>query len=219
MSSSVAIVDYGMGNLLSVANALERVGLGARITSEAADLHRARGIVLPGVGAFGVAMEALNARGLSDALRERIRAGVPFFGVCLGMQLLFDSSEEFGPHRGLGIVKGSVRRLPVTDPQGASIKVPHLGWSPIVAPGGAAFNPRSPLVSLSTGTRMYFVHSYFCDPIDRGVVVSTTRFGGMDFCSSLLQDNVFATQFHPEKSAETGVSVYRQWARHVKGER
>lgn len=219
-SPRVAIVDYGMGNLFSVRQACESAGLEAVITSSPRDLLDADGVVLPGVGAFGDAMAALDKLDLVSALREVASSSTPFLGICLGMQLLFTESHEFGRHQGLGIVEGEVKQLKVSSDQHRALKVPQVGWNQISAAGqqrnGSAGNQPwqgSLLQGVPDGEFMYFVHSYYPEPTDGGVTTSTTQYGDNHFSSSLRKGSVFACQFHPERSGPQGMKIYQNLAR------
>jgi len=193
----IAVVDYGMGNLRSVAKALERVGGEVEITSDPGRIDRAAAVVLPGVGAFGRCMENLERAGLSAAVRRAALSGRPFFGICVGMQLLFEESEEYGPVAGLGVLPGRVRRL--RPPPG--MKVPHMGWNRI------SIVRRPPILTgIPDGAYMYFVHSYAVDCGDPELVATTTVYGG-EFASSVARGNLFASQFHPEKSQDVGLKL------------
>ena len=192
----VAVVDYGMGNLASVAKALERSGADVRVTASVAGLRAAAAVVLPGVGAFRDAAARLEQAGLAAALRERIAAGTPFLGVCLGLQLLFESSGEGGRRPGLGVFPGTVERLQT------SLKVPHIGWNELewtaAGSGMAAGLPARPAV--------YFVHSYAAVPSDPSVVAATTDYGE-PVVAAVARDSVWAVQFHPEKSSTVGLAL------------
>jgi len=213
----VAVVDYGLGNLFSVARACEAAGLEPIVTPRAADFRTVDGIILPGVGAFGSAMEALAKCDLLYPLLDEAAAGTPIAGVCLGMQLLMSDSEEFGSHRGLGLIEGHVRRFP-RDADRSSPKVPQIGWNRIRPAAGAG--PKgwagSPLSGLRDGEFMYFVHSYFPMPADAGVVLSTSVYGETAFCSALARGNIFGFQFHPERSGRQGLRIYDNFARIVR---
>ena len=191
----IAIVDYGMGNLRSVQKAFERVGALARVTASPADLKEARGIVLPGVGAFGQAMENLNSGGWVGPLRDACARKVPLIGICLGMQLLFESSEEMGQHEGLGILPGSVRRFK------GDLKVPQMGWNQVHIRRSSRL-----LHGVADGSYAFFVHSYYCEPSDPSIVLATTDYG-IEFASIVEQDQVFGAQFHPEKSQSVGLQM------------
>jgi len=211
----VAIIDYGMGNLFSVKHACETVGLTALITRRARDLSSASAVILPGVGAFGEAMKTLTRLDLVSPLREIADSPTPLVGICLGMQLLMTESHEFGRYRGLNIIEGEVLRL-----RSDSVKVPQVGWNQIHPPREEPDHHDRKRTSwegtflegLADGDFMYFVHSYYCKPSETGPVLSTTRYGGNEFCSSLAQKNVFACQFHPERSGLRGVQLYRNIA-------
>jgi imidazole glycerol-phosphate synthase subunit HisH len=203
----IAIIDYGMGNLRSVQKAFERLGHAAEVTGDAERITRAPGVVLPGVGAFAACMTNLAAAGLVEPVKQVIRAGRPFLGICLGMQLLFDESEEFGPVAGLGILPGRVVRFP-TDPER---KVPHMGWNSV------RIVRRAPeLAGIGDGAYVYFVHSYYPVPRDADVVATTTPYGE-EFASSVVRENVFACQFHPEKSQQVGLRLLDNFVGVVRG--
>lgn len=205
----VAIVDYGMGNLFSVKHACEHAGLSATITSSRDALLSASAVIVPGVGAFGDAMEALRARDLVPVLRDVADSGKPLLGICLGMQLLMAESHEFGVHRGLGIIPGDVVRLAAgLDAHAGRVTVPQVGWNRLRRRPGAAWEG-SPLQGLPDGAFMYFVHSFHVRPADASMVLSVTRYGSTEFCSSLRRGAVFACQFHPERSGPLGLQIYR----------
>ncbi|MCB2103002.1 MAG: imidazole glycerol phosphate synthase subunit HisH [Rhodobacterales bacterium] len=199
-----AIVEYGLGNLFSVQQACEHVGLDAAITDDPAALAAADVVVLPGVGAFADAMAALGERDLVAALQDLAAAGKPLVGICLGLQLLMGESHEFGTHAGLGLVPGTVERLPGDK----GLKVPQVGWRPVHPPAGRSWDD-GPLAGVAPGTHLYFVHSYYVRPEDPSVVLAQSDFGGQDFCAALWRGNLFACQFHPERSAEPGLRIYR----------
>ena len=204
-SPSVAIVDFGMGNLYSVRQACAHSGLDGRITSAPSDLDLADAIILPGVGAFSDAMATLRETGMADALRAAAASGKPVVGICLGLQLLMSESLEFGRHEGLGLVEGDVvylNRFAGSE----SPKVPQVGWNRIRRSGDW---DGTPLEGLPHGAFMYFVHSLYVRPRDPSVVLATTRYGNVEFCSSLRQRNVFACQFHPERSGPEGLRMYK----------
>jgi imidazole glycerol-phosphate synthase subunit HisH len=203
---ALAIVDYGMGNLRSVQKAFERLGHAAEVTRDPDRIAAAPAVVLPGVGAFGACMTNLTSLGLVEPVKQAIGAGRPFLGICLGMQLLFEESEEFGPVKGLGILPGRVVRF-AADP---TIKVPHMGWNSIRKVGDAAA-----LFGIDDGAYVYFVHSYYPVPSDSGVVATMTPYG-REFVSSIVRDNVFACQFHPEKSQEIGLRLLDNFVRIVR---
>lgn len=213
-SASLAIVDYGLGNLFSVRQACARAGMIAIVTSEPADIAAAQAAVLPGVGAFGDAMAALRRLDLVSPILDLAAAGRPVIGICLGLQLLMRESGEFGHHRGLGLFEGDVARFAPADRSGAVVKVPQVGWNHVDVPAGrtAAAWLGTPLSDLPAGAFMYFVHSYYVRPEDPGVVLSETTYGDQTFCSSARKGNVFACQFHPERSGPHGLQIYRTMA-------
>lgn len=218
----IAIVDYGLGNLFSVKHACEYAGMQATITSSKEEILRANAIILPGIGAFGDAMEALERLDLSNTLRD-IASEKPLVGICLGMQLLMTESFEFGKHHGLEIIDGQVVRF--EDPMSGSkkLKVPQVGWNQILRRAGQLSRDSksdsatgswagSPLRGLHDGEFMYFVHSFYVKPQDSRVILSISRYGDIEFCSSLQYQNIFATQFHPERSGPQGLQIYRNLA-------
>jgi glutamine amidotransferase len=209
----VAIVDYGVGNLFSVRQACESSGLEASITHSRTAILSAEAVILPGVGAFGDAMEQLRRLNLIGVLEEIGASDKPLLGVCLGMQVLMENSEEFGAHRGLGLLKGSVVRLRGEAGEGRRIKVPHVGWNRLEK-SPAARDPweGTLLQGLPDGVHMYFVHSYYAKPLDGSVVLATTPYGPQRFASVLQYRNIFACQCHPERSGPAGLTVYRNLA-------
>jgi len=205
--SVVTIVDYGRGNLFSLSRALEHLGATAQVTSEPAEIEGAERLILPGVGAFGDGMENLGARGLVGPVKRYAASGRPLLGICLGMQLLLDESDEFGRHAGLGLVPGRVTRF--QDSPERRWKVPHVGWSRLKAgpPGWAG----SALAALPEGERMYFVHSHFAVPAKPEHRLALTPYAGTEFCSALRAGPVQGFQFHPEKSGEKGLCLLKEW--------
>jgi glutamine amidotransferase len=200
--STILIVDYGMANLRSVQKAFESVGHHATISSDPARLSEADKVVLPGVGAFRDAIARLREARLVDPLRDHLRAGKPFFGICLGMQLLFTRSHEDGVHTGLDYFPGEVVRFP--DRPG--LKVPHMGWNPL-----RVLRPAPPLADFPPGGAVYFVHSYYPAPADPALVAAEADYP-TPFAAAIWHDNVFATQFHPEKSQRVGLAMLRRFA-------
>ncbi len=195
----IVIVDYGMGNLGSVQKAFERVGAEVVVTDDPGTIARAPAVVLPGVGAFGDAMSSLQRTGLEMSLRQAIERGRPFLGICLGMQLLFEKSEEMGLHQGLGIFRGQVVRFDV------DFKVPHIGWNQV------HIRQESPLLAgIADGSFAYFVHSYYVDPVDSDIVLATTDYG-IEYASIVSRDHIFGIQFHPEKSQDVGLRILRNF--------
>jgi glutamine amidotransferase len=200
---SIAIVDYQMGNLRSVQKAFEKVGQEAVITSDPREVLAADKVVLPGVGAFRDAIAELRRRDLVGPLGEVIALGKPFLGICLGLQLLFDVSYEDGEFEGLGIVAGEVRRFELP----SEFKVPHMGWNEVQQ----RLTPPH-VMGIDSGTHFYFVHSYFVAPKDPDWVALTADYGG-DFCAAIWRENLFATQFHPEKSQAVGLKLLDNFAK------
>lgn len=211
----VAIVDFGMGNLFSVQRACEHVGLSPTVTSSGDELLAFEAAILPGVGAFGDAMATLSRSGLVEALREFIRSGKPFMGICLGMQLLMSESHEFGRHRGLGVIEGDVVRLTDPRPGVRPLKVPQVSWNRIRKPPGRSWAGTC-LEEVPEGAFMYFVHSFRARPANDEIILATTEYGSLEFCSSLRQGNVFACQFHPERSGPMGLRLYAAFAAHIR---
>jgi glutamine amidotransferase len=191
----IAIIDAGIGNLRSVQKAFEYVGAEPTITDDPAVVNEAAAVVLPGVGAFGDGMQGLRSRGLDQAVLHAIQRGIPFFGICVGLQLLFEESEEMGVHRGLGVLSGRIVRFP------AQLTVPHMGWNQI-----EQHRPHALLAGVPDGSFAYFAHSYHAITQDDSIVVATTAYGG-PFPSVVARDNVWAIQFHPEKSQQVGLRL------------
>ena len=196
----IAIVDYQAGNLRSVQKALERFGAAAHITDEVGDIKRADAVVFPGQGANDPSMRQLKAKGLVDTIKGFVASGKPFLGVCLGLQLLLDGSDE-GVEPGLGVIRGRVRQLP------AGLKIPHMGWNQV------EFHLEHPVLKgVPSGTYFYFVHSYYADPEGKSIIAGTTGYG-IEFCSAVAWDSVLAVQFHPEKSGNVGLRLYENFVR------
>jgi glutamine amidotransferase len=206
---NVAIVDYEMGNLFSVSRACAAAGMDAAITSEKRDILAADAVIIPGVGAFGDAMTTLQRLDLVSVLRDLAQRGTPLAGICLGLQLLMTESEEFGRHRGLDIIPGTVRRLRSASSEGRNLKVPQVGWNRISPPASRAGGWNGTVLEdIPEGEFMYFVHSYFVEPESHDLVLSATRYGELEFCSSIQSENLFACQFHPERSGPVGMQIY-----------
>ncbi|MCI0469060.1 MAG: imidazole glycerol phosphate synthase subunit HisH [Nitrospirae bacterium] len=201
----IAIVDYGMGNLRSVEKGFLKVGVDARVVSDVRSVDNAVGIVLPGVGAFMDCIKNLTDMRLTEAITKSIQKGKPYLGICLGLQVLFTESEEFGVCRGLNVFKGRVVRFPKSD-----LKVPHMGWNTLDVKN------RPPIFDdIADKSYFYFVHSFYVVPEDKGVVAGTTDYG-VSFTSMVWKDNVFAMQFHPEKSQELGLKILKGFGDFVK---
>ena len=201
----IAIIDYGMGNLRSVQKGLERVGIDAIVTRDVSQILSARGVVLPGVGAFSACMENLGKFGLTEPIRQIVRQKKPFLGICLGFQLLFSESEEFGKQKGLDLFAGRVVGFHADE----NLKVPHMGWNRIEKKTDSLF-----LEGISNGDYVYFVHSFYVVPDNRSIVATTTEYGD-SFVSSIATDRLFACQFHPEKSQELGLRILANFGRFV----
>ena len=201
---SIAIIDYGMANLRSVQKALAEIGKPADIISTPAEIAQSDKIVLPGVGAFRDAIATLRHKKLADPIIAHIRAGKPFLGICLGLQMLFDVGYEDGEHRGLGVIPGKCIRFDVDEKFG--LKVPHMGWNQLTAVA------KTPLLrGVADGAGVYFVHSYHVVPDDESIIATTTDYG-RPFVSSIWRDNLVATQFHPEKSQKVGLQILANFA-------
>ena len=197
----ITIVDYQMGNLRSVQKAIQRVGGDAVISSDPDEIANAQQLILPGVGAFGDAMNEINRRDLATPIRDFAASGRPFLGICLGLQLLFETGYEHGTHEGLGILPGDVVRFELP----AKFKVPHMGWNKVKKQFEIPL-----LQDVADGSHFYFVHSYYVRPSDPSVVALNCGYGE-DFCAMVAKDNVYATQFHPEKSQTNGLNLLRSF--------
>lgn len=203
----ITMIDYGGSNLRSAQKALEAVGGCVRVSDDPDVVRRAERLVLPGVGAFGAGMEALRRRGLDEATREAAGRGAPLLGICLGMQFLFEESEEMGRHAGLGLLPGRVVRFPdvALDPDGRPLKVPHMGWNEIVHDGHHPL-----LAGVAAGAHAYFVHSYYCQPAERECILAWADYGGL-FAAVVGRGRVYGIQFHPEKSHRVGLGILRNF--------
>lgn len=203
----IAIVDYGMGNLRSVQKGFEKIGSEAVITGDPLVVLRAAKVVLPGVGAFRDCMRNLEQGGFVEPILKVIAEGRPFLGICVGMQLLFTDSVEFGLYGGLNVIPGHVLRFPDgMTTAGEQLKVPQMGWNQL------SFKRRPPLFEgIDDGSNVYFVHSYYAQPDDGGVIAATTDYG-FEFCAAVWKDNIVATQFHPEKSQDVGLRILKNFA-------
>jgi glutamine amidotransferase len=199
----IVMIDYGASNIRSAQKAFEAVGAAITLTDDPHIVRQAQKLVLPGVGAFGAGMDALRARELDAAVCDRVRQGMPLLGICLGMQFLFENSDEMGLHEGLGLVPGRVTRFELAD---SKLKVPHMGWNRI------EHQANHPLLrGVPNGVYAYFVHSYYCVPFAAENIVATTCYGEA-FASIVAKDNVYGIQFHPEKSQRYGLQILRNYA-------
>lgn len=212
MSKKVTLVDYGMCNLLNVARALEVCGADLTVTEDPAEALAAEKLVVPGVGAFSECLRELHERGFADAIRRYADTERPLLGICVGMQMLFDASDEFGEHAGLGILSGHVRAISPTTIAGNPQRVPHIGWNHLVRPETERhwghtllhdFDGREPA--------MYFVHSYAAEPAVDDIRLADVMYGGRRLCAAVQRDNLMATQFHPERSGELGLAIARRF--------
>jgi len=205
MTPRIVIIDYGMGNLRNVQKGFERVGFQAKVTRNKNEIRRASAIVLPGVGAFKDCMENLERYGLIELLLRSIEKGKPYLGICLGLQILFSESKEFGSHKGLDLIKGMVVKFRA-DPEH---KVPHMGWNTV------EIEKKVPILEgIESGDFFYFVHSYYVIPEERKWVATFTTYG-KPFVSSIWKENIFATQFHPEKSQQKGLRILENFAKSI----
>ena len=196
----LAIIDYGVGNLFSLKSSLAAIGEEAQISCDAGFIRKADRIILPGVGAFSDAAAKLRESGMAELVLEQAASGKPVLGICLGMQLLFDKSYEYGEYEGLGLISGSIRPISDVIPEG--LKIPHMGWNPLI------FKKKSPLFSLiNEGDSVYFVHSYYGTDCDESVT-ATAEYGS-ELTAAVQRNNVFGCQFHPEKSGEVGLNILR----------
>ncbi len=209
MSTPVTLIDYGIGNLLNTVRALEHCGARVRVVDEATpESVNAERLILPGVGAFGDGMRELKARGFDDLVKRFAQTGRPFLGICVGMQMMFDASEEMGEHAGLSLIEGRVLPVPPTGTDGLPHRVPHIGWRPLRAArdwAGTIFSDATP------GDRVYFVHSFSCHPADDAVCLADVDYDGRSICAAVHHENLYGCQFHPERSAETGLAMLRQF--------
>ena len=197
----IAIIDYGMGNLRSVSKALEYLGASCKLCSKGKDLARATKVILPGVGAFGDAMKELRSRGFIEPIHELVACKIKLMGVCLGLQLFFEKSEENPGVKGLGVFKGSVRKF-----RSAGVKVPHMGWNDL------KILKKHPLLEgIPSEEYFYFVHSYYGKPAAKSLTLASCKYGQEDFSAVIGNENVFATQFHPEKSQEAGLRILKNF--------
>ncbi|WP_094603869.1 Imidazole glycerol phosphate synthase subunit HisH [Sporomusa silvacetica DSM 10669] len=209
--NKVIVVDYGLSNLLSICRALEYCGAEVYITDSPADVMAAERLVLPGVGAFADGMEGLRRKGLVNAIREFAAKERPFLGICLGMQMMLDSSEEFGINEGLGLIPGIVQAIPPTDIEGNSHKIPHIGWNLLQIPSKRNGWKDSILSSIDAGCSVYFVHSYTAVPHNDEARLADTFYNGRLISAAIKSGNLYGCQFHPEKSGTLGLKIIKNW--------
>ncbi len=202
-SNQIVMIDYGASNIRSAQKAFEAIGSAVTLTDDPQVVREATKLVLPGVGAFGAGMDALRGRKLDSAIRDKVQQGIPLLGICLGMQFLFEESDELGQHSGLGLIPGHVTRFHL---QEENLKVPHMGWNQI------AHQETHPLLAnVPSGAFAYFVHSYYCVPESAADIIATTTYGH-SFASIVAHDNIFGIQFHPEKSQRYGLQILQNYA-------
>jgi imidazole glycerol-phosphate synthase subunit HisH len=192
----IAVIDYGGGNIGSVVNALKELGINPAVTDKFTRIMKADAVFLPGVGAAGDTMRSLDEKGITEAVKKLIEVKRPLFAICVGLQVLLSTTEEGGEYKCMNIIPGRVKRFP------AGLKIPHMGWNQVTqVVKHPVFN------NIADNTNFYFVHSYYADPVDKSVIAGTTEYSNR-FCSMIIKDNLFATQFHPEKSGEPGLTMY-----------
>lgn len=209
MSTPVTLIDYGIGNLLNMVRALEHCGAQVNVVQQASEAPASIDrLILPGVGAFGDGMRELRARGFDDLVKNFAQTQRPFLGICVGMQMMFEGSEEMGRHEGLGLVAGQVLAVPPTGADGQPHRVPHIGWRSL-QPAGEWRG--SILSDLPPGERMYFVHSFSGHPVDDAVRLADVDYDGRRICAAIRREHLFGCQFHPERSADAGLSILRRF--------
>lgn len=207
--SYLAILDYDLGNIRSISSALEKSGVQPVLTRDPKEILQSAGLILPGVGAFGKAMAKLSSYGLTDVIKDFIGSGKgPILGICLGMQLLFDESEEFGLTQGLRLIRGKVRKMP-QDAGNKSCKLPHIGWDQLHICEDKVGD--SILRGVMHNSNVYFVHSFVAEPLEQGVTIATADYGGYEFCAAVKKGHIYGCQFHPEKSAEAGLRIFKNF--------
>jgi glutamine amidotransferase len=215
MRIRVAIIDYDLGNLYSVNNICRRVGLDVIITSDVKQVSSADALILPGVGAFGDAMENLRKKELIDPIYDFIKQGKPFLGICLGMQLMFTESEEFGNHKGLDLIPGNIIRFPSVKDNSDRVKVPQIQWNQVYNSRTLPWE-KSVMKGVQESSFMYFVHSYYAKPTLEENILSYSEYAGIRYASAVMKENMTGIQYHPEKSAEGGIKIYQNWANYIK---
>lgn len=206
----IVIVDYGLGNLYSIEQACIHVGFSPIISGNEADIIDADYLILPGVGAFGVAMQSLKETGLIDPIKAYAKSGKPLMGVCLGMQLLFNESEEFGNHQGLGFIEGKIAKFPASI-GGQKTRIPNIGWHKIYPPKNVSWE-NTPLKDIDEQKdHVYYIHSYYAEPVNEVSVLCLSTYNGFEYASGVRHDNIWGFQFHPEKSGEEGLTIYKRF--------
>ena len=209
MSNSVTILDYGIGNILSVSRGFEAIGADVNITSNIEGIKNAERLILPGVGAFASGIEQLKVNNFDSAIINLVNTGKPLLGICLGMQFLMDSSEEFGETDGLGLIEGKVIPIPSKSIDGDSLIVPHIGWSALEISGDNNTWDKSILTNTPVKTHVYFVHSFYSKPNNKEHLLAHCKYGGNNLSAVICRDNVMGCQFHPEKSGAIGLDILR----------
>ena len=212
----ITIIDYGLSNLLSVQHAFAHFGAETLLTNKAEDILAADALVLPGVGAFKDGMDGLAKLGLIEPVRQKAAAGTPLLGICLGMQMLFDESEEFGLHKGLGLIPGRVVKIPDTDADSKPQRVPHISWNPLYPGGNRTDFVGTVLAAVTPGEECYFIHSYEAKPQNDADCLAYTVYGGRRICAAAVHGNVLGCQFHPEKSGEVGLKIIEEFIKTAK---
>ncbi len=212
----VAIINLNLSNLHSVSSACKKVGLKSKITSDRQVISKAESIILPGVGSFSEAMKRIKELNLEKVIKKFVIKNKPFLGICLGMQLLFSESDEFGSSKGLSIFKGKVRKFKLQNKNRIKYPVPHVGWNRIFINTKNKELKNSVLKNVKDQEFMYFVHSFFVTPHDKNIILTNTSYGNMNFCSSITFKNLFAVQFHPEKSGLKGLKIYKNFRDKIK---
>ena len=207
----ITVIDYGLSNLLSVQHAFAHFGAETLVTGKPEDVLAADALVLPGVGAFKDGMAGLEKLGLIEPICQKAAAGTPLLGICLGMQMLFDESEEFGLHKGLGLIPGRVVKIPDTDADGSPQRVPHISWDPLYPAGGRTDFAGTALENVKPGEECYFIHSYEAKPAQEADRLADTVYGGRQVCAAAQRGSVLGCQFHPEKSGQVGLKIIAQY--------
>jgi glutamine amidotransferase len=210
MSNKIVIIDYKLGNLFSVQQACTYLGYDAVISSSPADLNNAAYAILPGVGAFADAMHNLEELGLSEAIKQYVKKGKPLMGVCLGQQLMLSQSEEFENANGLGLIEGTVKKIPLQNVNNEMHKVPQIQWNTIQEPIEGHWQGTA-LQECKNGDYVYFVHSFYTEVKNQDYILAKTKYGNLIYCSAIQKENIFTTQFHPEKSGVYGLNIYKNW--------
>ncbi|MDP1801977.1 MAG: imidazole glycerol phosphate synthase subunit HisH [Bacteroidota bacterium] len=208
IKKKIAIIDYGIGNVKSILNALDNFNAETILTNKPEDILNADGVILPGVGAFKTGMENLIAHDLIPVIKQYVKTGKPFLGICLGMQLLLDESEEFGNTKGLGLIKGKVKKLVIDET--TNERLPHVSWNEIKEPEKNRWQ-NSILENVQQFSDVYFVHSFAAAPSTEADILATCNYGNKDFCAAVKKENVFGVQFHPEKSGKTGLAILKKF--------